>query len=141
MSVSPSVMPGAGREWDRQYELCVRNLCAVALNFDSDGALVVVLDVVEPEVLPLLRQLLSGVDHVVILLTAAVDVLISRDLNRDTGPQADPGAILSWHGRIRHLQERLTAHSDRYDVVIDNSHLSAQETADRTQASAFLSPR
>ena len=35
--VNHPAAPGSGPEWERQYDVCVRNLCAIASNFDPAG--------------------------------------------------------------------------------------------------------
>jgi hypothetical protein len=109
----------------------VRNLCTVAQNFHSEGFDVVIIDVVEPHVVPLYRSLLTGMhDLAMVLLTASPDVLLARDQDRDPDPSPDPAAMLGWHNRIRDLHARLMAHSDLYDRVIDSTDMDAAETAE-----------
>lgn len=129
MVVRPEAIPGSGSEWDRQYDLSIRNLCALARNFDQDGTDVFIVDVVEPEIIPVFRRELSGVtDSKIILLMADLEILIKRDTDRDGDP-GNTAEILAWHDRIRHVRDQLSSNVDLYDHCIDSSAQEPAETA------------
>jgi adenylate kinase family enzyme len=84
--VTHPAAPDGGPAWERQYDLCVRNLCAIAANFDRAGLATILLDVVEPRTVPLYRALLAEVSRFdLVLLTADNDHRI--DTTRHTPDQ------------------------------------------------------
>lgn len=123
----PYASPREGPEGERQYELGIRNACALSCSFDADGSDVVIVDVAPPEKLRLYRAELRSVGNVVIvLLHAEGDVLIARDVDRDRPTGLEPAF---WHGRIRELRDHLLRHADSYDHVHDTGILSPDESA------------
>ena len=91
--VNHPAAPGSGPEWESQYDVCVRNLCAIASNFDRAGLATILLDVVEPETVPLYRELLAGVSRFdLVLLIAEDETLLARDRGRHPDAGAEPRA-------------------------------------------------
>lgn len=94
-----------------------------------------ILDVAPPETLELYRRELANVSALkVVLLLAAPEILIERDIARDHDPNDDPDAVASWHQRVRMLHGQLAKTSELYDVVIDNGRVRARETAEKVAA-------
>lgn len=134
MMIKPGATLGTGEEWDRQYELSIRHACSLARRFAQDGTDAFIVDVVEPEVVPILRSELSCISNLkIILLMADPEVLIERDLSRGDDVVHDQAALEAWHNRIRHLHQKLTLQADLYDHRIDSSGQRAEETARAVQ--------
>lgn len=130
MMIKPGATLGAGDEWDRQYELSIRNVCSLARNFAQDGTDAFIVDVVEPEAVPIFRSELSTISSLkIILLTADPEVLIERDLGRGDGVVDDQAALTAWHDRIRHLHQKLSSQAGLYDHCLDSSGQRPEETA------------
>lgn len=135
MERSPAPDPWEGQAGEERYRRSIRRACLIARDFDKDGYDVVVLDVAPPETLDLFRAELAGLSALkIVLLLADPEILIERDVARDETPDPDPGAIASWHDRIRFLHGQLAEAAGSYDVVIDNGRMTAEETAEKVAA-------
>ena len=133
--VNHPAAPGSGPEWESQYDVCVRNLCAIASNFDHAGLATILLDVVEPETVPLYRELLAGVSRFdLVLLIAEDETLLARDRGRHVDAGADPAGLEAWHQRITFLRSKLAASAHLYDHRIDTTGQSPEQTAQAVRA-------
>jgi Chloramphenicol phosphotransferase-like protein len=133
--VNHPAAPGSGPEWESQYDVCVRNLCAIAANFDHAGLTTILLDVVEPETVPLYRDLLADVTRFdLVLLSADDETLLARDRGRHPDAGAEPAGLEAWHQRITFLRSKLAASAHLYDHRIDTTRQSPEQTAQAVRA-------
>lgn len=121
---SPHKAPWEGEEGVRQRKIGVQNACALSRNLADHGFDTVLLDVLTDWTTDLYRELLAGHSLKIIKLMPSFDVIWKRNNDR--------GMFLT-----RERIESLYREQQEYrgmDAVIDNSGLSAEETADAVLA-------
>ena len=126
---------------ETEYDVCVRNLCAIASNFDHAGLATILLDVVEPETVPLYRELLAGVSRSdLVLLIADDETLLDRDRGREADAGADPAGLDAWYRRITFLRSKLATSAHLYDHRIDTTRQSPEQTAQAVRGALSRAP-
>lgn len=119
MFIQPHKAPWDGEEGKIQQKLGVKNAIILTKNFVEKGADVVVLDVLKDDTAKLYREALP--EAKIVLLMPSYDEAYKRFLNKpQTISDAEFKMVYEW-------QENLTI----YDNKIDNTFLSAEETAEK----------
>ena len=115
--------------FERQHSLALRNACALTANFLEERIAVIIVDVLPEQ--EMLKDLLEGLKtagsqvHLVRLLPRLGVCLERNDKRRDGR---------SPHEWVQREYERFVAEGASGGVTVDNSELSAYETADKLQA-------
>lgn len=120
MVVKPHVPPWQGEEGMAQLRLGAANACILAQNFNRAFYHVVILDVLTDETARIYRHQLDQLDHRIVLLLPALEVVLERNqLRGQILTDAEVRLLYDW-------QRRLTD----YGQQIDNSERSAEDVAD-----------
>jgi chloramphenicol 3-O-phosphotransferase len=109
--------PWEGEEGSKQQELGVKNTCQLSVNFLGSGYDVVIADVLNTKTVGIYRSQLSRFNLKIVLLLPSFEELERRSKYRP--------AFLR-ESEIKMIYEQQSKFSD-YDLVIDNSKLSAEE--------------
>lgn len=117
----PHKAPWEGEEGREQQKFGAENACLLAKQFAAKGIDVVILDVVTNQTIALYKELLPE-GHVILLLPTK-DEAFKRFTGRPhTITEEEFNMVYAW-------QEELTG----FDTKIDNTHLSAEETAQQLE--------
>jgi guanylate kinase len=116
MAIKPHIAPWEGEAGQKQLKLGVKNACALAHNFQAEGFDVIILDVLTSETAKTYREQLNPK---IVMLYPHLDAVKERNSKRSYNLQEE---------RLIELHEEQAKFSD-FDEKIDNSEISAEETA------------
>lgn len=129
MASNPHVAPWEnGEEGLKTLEFGAENACLLAKNFLKNGYNVIILDVLSTKSAQVYRKMLSENKNKIVLLLPTLEEVIKRNTMR---PPRLKKEEIEWTYK---LQENLTI----FDEKIDNTNLSAEETAKRIYMSVNL---
>lgn len=116
-----------GTEGRDQHMLGVRNACAVAANFASNGYRPIILDLISDETAAAYRALLAPSRVKIVLLLPSFDAVDQRNTSRT--PPFDGDVLRQLYDSQRHLSE--------FDHLLDNTNLNATAVAERLWEDLF----
>jgi guanylate kinase len=121
MAIKPHIAPWYGEAGLKQAKLGVKNACVLAKNFSDEGFDVIILDVLTDETANLYTESLTELNPKIIMLYPRLDEVKKRNSARSYNLQEE--RLISLHKEQEDFKE--------YDKKIDNSEISAEETAEK----------
>lgn len=121
MILQPHKAPWEGNAGKKQQTLGARNACLLANNFIKEAYDVIILDVLTTGIAKLYKKHLQNNNAKIILLLPTYEEILRRNILRPPRLKED---------EVKMLYDQQKAFIE-YDEIVDNTHLSAEETAQK----------